>query len=168
MADGFSAQLVTYATANQGFSTLDFYPPATGVLTRGANGQTKISDITDGTSNTLLFTESAGRPNLYGPGMQLYGVLNPGEARWADPNGELKITGSNPLTGLYNNVNVAANTCSMNCGNAHEPYSFHGSGCNFAFADGSVHFFSNSTPVWLIGQLTTKGGLEPLQQDNIP
>jgi prepilin-type N-terminal cleavage/methylation domain-containing protein/prepilin-type processing-associated H-X9-DG protein len=164
----FSAELVGYATANQGYSTLDFYPPATGVLTRGANGQTRITEITDGTSNTLLFTESAGRPNLYGPGMQFHGGLNPGEARWADPNGEMKIKGSNPLTGLYDNVNLGANTCSMNCGNANEPYSFHGSGCNFAFADGSVHFLSNSTPVWLLGQLATKAGAEPLQQNLIP
>ena len=164
----FSSELVSYATANQGYSTLDFYLPATGVLTRGANGQTRVTEITDGTSNTILFLESAGRPNLYGPGMQLRGGLNPGEARWADPNGELKIQGSNPLTGLYDNVNVAANTCSMSCGNAGQPYSFHGSGCNFAFADGSVHFLSNNAPVWLLGQLATKAGAEPLQQDMIP
>lgn len=173
----FSAALVAYATTNQGNSTLDFYAPATGVLTRGGNGQTKMSDILDGTSNTLLFTESAGRPNEYGMGQQFIGVLNPGEGRWADPNGELKIKGSNPNTvgtpqtvppGLHDKVNLSADTCSMNCNNVNEPYSFHTTGCNFAFADGSVHFMSTQTPVWLLGQLATKAGSEPFQESNIP
>jgi prepilin-type N-terminal cleavage/methylation domain-containing protein/prepilin-type processing-associated H-X9-DG protein len=178
----FSNGLVTYATANQGNSTLDFYLPATGVLTRGANGQTKISDIIDGTSHTLLFTESAGRPNSYGLGNQLTGSLNPGEGRWADPNGEMKIKGSNPNTIATATVPVTVppgqhdksalglpfNTCSMNCNNKNEPYSFHSTGCNFAFADGSVHFLTNSTPVWLLGQLATKAGGEPFQEGSIP
>jgi prepilin-type N-terminal cleavage/methylation domain-containing protein/prepilin-type processing-associated H-X9-DG protein len=172
----FSPALAAYAAANVGNSSLDFYLPATGVLTRGGNGQTKVSDITDGTSNTLLFTESAGRPNAYGLGNQLNGQLNPGEGRWADPNGEMKIKGSNPNTfapmtsppGLHDKVNLNANTCSMNCNNTNEPYSFHTTGCNFAFADGSVHFLSVQTPVWLLGQLATKAGSEPFQEGNIP
>jgi prepilin-type N-terminal cleavage/methylation domain-containing protein/prepilin-type processing-associated H-X9-DG protein len=172
----FSTSMVAYATANQGNSTLDFYAPATGILTRGGNGVTHISDITDGTSQTLLFSESAGRPNSYGLGYVQNGVLNPGEGRWADPNGEMKIKGSNPNTfapmttppGLHDKVNLADDTCSMNCNNTNEPYSFHGSGCNFAFADGSVHFFSTSTPVWVLGQMATKAGAEPFQQGWIP
>jgi len=173
----FSPALAAYAAANPGNSSLDFYLPATGVLTRGGNGQTKMADITDGTSHTLLFTESAGRPNQYGMGYQLWGTLNPGEGRWADPNGEMKIKGSNPNTvgtpqtvppGLHDKVNLAADTCSMNCNNTNEPYSFHSTGCNFAFADGSVHFLSVNTPVWLLGQIATKAGSEPFQDGNIP
>ncbi|HTU20599.1 MAG TPA: DUF1559 domain-containing protein [Gemmataceae bacterium] len=171
----FNPALVALANINPGNSSLDFVPMATGVLTRGYNGVTRIADITDGTSNTLLFAESAGRPNQYGMGYQYWGVLNPGEGRWADPNGEMKIKGSNPsLTGgttppgLHDKKNLAADICSMNCNNTNEPYSFHASGCNFAFADGSVHFLTTSTPVWLLGQLATKAGLEPLQQDMIP
>ncbi len=173
----FSPALVAYAGSNVGNSTLDFYGPATGVLTRGINGVTRVTDIADGTSNTALFTESAGRPNQYGMGNQFIGSLNPGEGRWADPNGELKIKGSNPNTvgglvtvppGLHDKINLNMNTCSMNCNNVNEPYSFHGSGCNFAFADGSVHFLANGTPVWLLGQLATKAGSEPFQQGSIP
>ena len=166
--NAFTASVAAYATANNSNSSLDFYPPATGVLTRAENGQTKMSDILDGTSNTILFTESAGRPNQYGPGMQYFGFMDPGEGRWADPNGEMKIKGSNPLTGKHDKINLGVNTCSMNCGNGNEPYSFHGSGCNFAFADGSVHFLSNNAPVWLLGQLATKAGGEPLQQGMVP
>jgi prepilin-type processing-associated H-X9-DG protein len=70
--------------------------------------------------------------------------------------------------GTHDKVNLAANTCSMNCNNINEPYSFHTTGCNVAFADGSVHFFTNTTPVWLLGQLCTKAGGEPLQANLIP
>ena len=181
----FSASMVAFASApaNNNNSGLDFYLPATGILTRGANGQTAISDITDGTSHTLFFTESAGRPNGYGLGYQLNTQLNPGEGRWADPNGMMKIKGSNPNTvpnaslpangmttppGLHDKKNLGLNTCSMNCNNTNEPYSFHSSGCNFAFADGSVHFLSTQTPVWLLGQLATKAGGEPFQEGSVP
>jgi prepilin-type N-terminal cleavage/methylation domain-containing protein/prepilin-type processing-associated H-X9-DG protein len=176
----FSPSMVAFAgaPANDNNSGLDFYMPATGVLTRGANGVTHMADIIDGTSNTILFTESAGRPESYGMGYVDNGPLDPGEGRWADPNGEMKCKGSNPNLppqtpvttppGLHDKKNLNANTCSMNCNNTNEPYSFHSTGCNFAFADGSVHFFSTTTPVWLIGQLVTKAGSEPLQQNLIP
>ncbi len=197
----FPLQLTTattgWTTANgtvepaYGNSALDFYPSATGVLTRGGNGQTRMADITDGASNTMLFAESAGRPSQYGLGQQLIGpIASPAEGRWADPNGEMKIKGSNPNTvansayphngmttppGLHDTVNVVTgaggtdlNVCSMNCTNTNEPYSFHTSGCNFAFADGSVHFLSTNTPVYVLGQLATKAGSEPFQQGSIP
>ncbi len=192
-----------------GNSSTDFYYPATGVMTRGGNGQTKMTDILDGASNTSLFVESAGRPFAYGLNNQLNtnqagGNIIPGEGRWADPNGECKIKGSNPNTvanslypngtnktaplltgipgctqpfGLHDAVNVLLfpggtgvdlNTASMNCNNINEPYSFHGTGCNFAFADGSVHFLANNTPVYLLGQLATKAGSEPFLQGSIP
>jgi len=130
-----------------------------GILRRGRLGPCRIADITDGTSNTILFLESAGRPNWYGPGQKLLGSLDPGEGRWADPNGNIKLKGSNPLTGLHDS-NLALNTCSMNCDNINETYSFHAGGCNFAFGDGSVRFLKSSIPVGLLGQLGTASGGE--------
>jgi prepilin-type processing-associated H-X9-DG protein len=172
----FAPSVVAYATAHQSQTSLDFFGPATGVLTRGENGITRVSDILDGTSNTILMCEVAGRPNQYGIGNQSIGTVAPGRARWADPNGEFKIKGANPNTvgttttppGLFDSVNLPMDTCSMNCNNIGQPYSFHGSGCNFAFADGSVHFLANASPVWFLGQLATKAGGEPLQQGMIP
>jgi prepilin-type N-terminal cleavage/methylation domain-containing protein/prepilin-type processing-associated H-X9-DG protein len=140
-------------------ASADYIPQLTGVLCRGRMEPTRIADITDGTSNTILFLESAGRPFQYGPGQQLIGTLDPGEGRWADPNGNLKIKGSNPATGLHDS-NLANNTCSMNCDNINETYSFHTSGCNIAFSDGSVRFLSTNTPIGVIGQLSTRAGSE--------
>jgi prepilin-type N-terminal cleavage/methylation domain-containing protein/prepilin-type processing-associated H-X9-DG protein len=159
----FTTAQVTNATAAVGAgmpANADFiYPMFWGILRRGRLGACRIADITDGTSNTLLFVESAGRPNQYGPGQQLFGSLDPGEARWADPNGNLKLKGSNPLTGTHDS-NLANDTCSMNCDNINETYSFHTSGCNFAFGDGSVRFISKNVPIGLLGQLGTAAGGE--------
>ena len=43
-------------------------PLRVGVLCRLGAGQTRIIMITDGTSNTIMVVESAGRPTNYGPG----------------------------------------------------------------------------------------------------
>jgi prepilin-type processing-associated H-X9-DG protein len=147
-------------------ASADFiYPMFWGILRRGRLGACRIADITDGTSNTFLFVESAGRPNQYGPGQMLVGSLDPGEGRWADPNGNLKLKGSNPFTGLHDG-NLANDTCSMNCDNINETYSFHTSGCNFAFGDGSVRFISSKLPVGILGQLGTASGGEVITSMN--
>jgi len=135
------------------------YPNLWGILRRGRLGQCRMADITDGTSNTIMIGESAGRPNQYMTGQKLVGLLDPGEARWADPNGNYKLKGSNPYTGLTDS-NLANNICSMNCDNINETYSFHGTGCNFAFGDGSVRFFSSTLPVGILGQMGTAAGGE--------
>jgi prepilin-type N-terminal cleavage/methylation domain-containing protein/prepilin-type processing-associated H-X9-DG protein len=162
-ANYFTAAQVTNATTavNAGMPpSADFiYPMFWGILRRGRLGPCRIADITDGTSNTIMFVESAGRPNQYKTGQTLVGTLDPGEARWADPNGNLKLKGSNPATGLTDS-NLALNTCAMNCDNINETYSFHIAGCNFAFGDGSVRFISQNIPVGLLGQLGTAAGGE--------
>jgi prepilin-type N-terminal cleavage/methylation domain-containing protein/prepilin-type processing-associated H-X9-DG protein len=166
----FTAAQVTAANAavNAGMpANADFiYPMFWGILRRGRLGPCRISDITDGTSNTIMFLESAGRPNQYGPGQQLVGSLDPGEGRWADPNGNIKLKGSNPYTGLHDS-NLANDTCSMNCDNINETYSFHLAGCNFAFGDGSVRFLSRNTPIGVIGQLGTASGGETITNFNL-
>jgi prepilin-type N-terminal cleavage/methylation domain-containing protein/prepilin-type processing-associated H-X9-DG protein len=142
----------------------DFDQPRVGVICRIGSGQTRIAMITDGTSNTLAILESAGRPFAWGPGFKSQGMLNPGEGGWSDPNGLGKIKGSNPVTGSTKPKGSAANTCSMQCNNTNEPYSFHTSGCNWLFADGSVHFIAQSASLCVIGSLATRAGGEiPMQ-----
>jgi prepilin-type N-terminal cleavage/methylation domain-containing protein/prepilin-type processing-associated H-X9-DG protein len=158
----FTTAQVAIATNPPANTNTDFdYPMFWGILRRGRLGPCRIADITDGTSNTILCLESAGRPNQYMTGQTLVGTLNPGEGRWADPNGNLKIKGSNPATGTHQGgANLALDTCSMNCDNINETYSFHTSGCNFAFGDGSVRFISSNLPIGILGQLGTAAGGE--------
>jgi prepilin-type N-terminal cleavage/methylation domain-containing protein/prepilin-type processing-associated H-X9-DG protein len=141
--------------------TMEDYDPARiGVLTRYPCGVPRIASITDGTSNTILVVESAGRPTWYGPGFVARGLLGNGEAGWADPNGEFKLKGSNPITGSVKPHGSPSNTCAMQCYNGNEMYSFHTGGCNFLFADGSVHFISSSVSICVLAQLISRSGGE--------
>jgi prepilin-type processing-associated H-X9-DG protein len=138
----------------------DYDPVRVGVLTRLAVGATRIGMITDGTSNTMMVAESAGRPTKYGPGFVALGTLGNGEAGWADPNGEFKLKGSNPTTCAVKPHGNPANTCTMQCYNGNEMYSFHTAGCNFCFADGSVHFIAKSVSICTLAQLVSRAGGE--------
>jgi prepilin-type N-terminal cleavage/methylation domain-containing protein/prepilin-type processing-associated H-X9-DG protein len=142
----------------------DYDPARAGVLSHFFNGPTRIAMITDGTSNTFMVGESAGRPNAYGPGFKAMGILGNGEAGWSDPNGEFKVKGANPATGAVKPHGSPANSCSMQCYNGNEIYSFHTAGCNFLFADGSVHFLAQSASLCVIGSLATRAGGEIAMQ----
>jgi len=107
-----------------------------------------VSDITDGTSNTIMVGELAGRPDFYNAAHTIVGPAgaNPG-AGWGDAfNGEHWPNGTS-FDGNFVGSDVAAGTCLINCSNkaSRGYYSFHTSGSNFLLADGSVRFFSQST-----------------------
>jgi prepilin-type N-terminal cleavage/methylation domain-containing protein/prepilin-type processing-associated H-X9-DG protein len=124
-----------------------------GVLTW--NQPTGLTQITDGTSNTILLVEDAGRPNLYGSNQTLVstaaGVAVNGA--WGDPLGVISIDGA-----LTNGT--VPGTCAVNCSSNSEVYSFHSGGANTVFADGSVHFLSDTMNLCLLAALATKTGGE--------
>lgn len=130
----------------------------TGVINR--MGSTRIAAITDGTSNTFLLIEDAGRPDLFQAGRLIApsGAFN---GAWADPQSDIRVAGWLPDgTG-----GEGAGPCAMNCTNDNEIYSFHSGGANCAFADGSVRFLTQSTPNWAIAAFTTKAGGEAVSWD---
>jgi prepilin-type N-terminal cleavage/methylation domain-containing protein/prepilin-type processing-associated H-X9-DG protein len=116
-----------------------------------------IVDIADGTSNTILLAEDSGRPSLFkyggAPGDPVVMNVIPKQGGWADPGAPFSLDGSE------HDGSVPGN-CPMNCSNNSEVYSFHTAGCNFTFADGSVHFIRDSITLTTLAQLITRAGGE--------
>jgi prepilin-type N-terminal cleavage/methylation domain-containing protein/prepilin-type processing-associated H-X9-DG protein len=108
--------------------------------------------ITDGTSNTLLIAEDAGRPEQWRVGQKVGGTASGGG--WASRDSEY-ITHGFTVDGASN-----PGPCAINCTNSNEIYSFHPGGANILFADGSVRFVSTSAPIRVVGALITRAGGE--------
>jgi prepilin-type processing-associated H-X9-DG protein len=110
----------------------------------------RVLDITDGTSNTILVAEDAGRPKLWQAGRLVPDVYSNG-ASWATP-GLLWGRGS-PLNGA-----PEPGRCAINCTNFREVYSFHPGGANVVMADGSVHFKEQGITIRVFAALVTRAG----------
>jgi prepilin-type N-terminal cleavage/methylation domain-containing protein/prepilin-type processing-associated H-X9-DG protein len=122
---------------------------------RGAlyrNAKTQLTDITDGTSSTIMIGEDAGRPQLWNAGQLVPGGYASG-GPWASPN--FTVNGSS-YDGSISNVGP----CGINCTNNREFYSFHPAGANAVFADGSVHMLRANIPLTVLTALVTRSGAE--------
>jgi prepilin-type N-terminal cleavage/methylation domain-containing protein/prepilin-type processing-associated H-X9-DG protein len=137
----------------------------------------KITDITDGTSNTILVAESAGRPYLYNQGgvqqgsdLTLHGVnggawSRPGSEIWiigfADqagtiPGGPYTVNAANGVdTGGAYPLTVPAGAALGTDGSG-QIYGFHTGGANIVLADGSVRFLYSSISPAVIAALATR------------
>ncbi len=118
---------------------------------------TKITDILDGTSNTILVAEDAGRPDQYTLGAR---VGTSKEGGWADPAGNFSIDGTKADGTIATLPADVPSSCPLNCNNNSEMYGFHSSGANAVFADGSVHFLSRSMSTCALAKLVTRAGGE--------
>jgi prepilin-type N-terminal cleavage/methylation domain-containing protein/prepilin-type processing-associated H-X9-DG protein len=144
--NGFANPNVTIAWAGQG---------SKGAMKQ--NGKTRILEITDGTSNTTLYSEAAGKDKQYYTGGTSVAVATSTTGRiWCDSDTRITVTGTD-ATGT---TNIGTGPCAMNCNNQQDIYSFHTGGANVAFADGSVRFISQSISIATLAALVTKGGKE--------
>jgi prepilin-type N-terminal cleavage/methylation domain-containing protein/prepilin-type processing-associated H-X9-DG protein len=145
--------------------------PNAGILIR--NQQATIAAVTDGLSNTIMLTESSGRPQVYRLG-RAFG--SPPSAKvngggWARPASDFDLKGSTP------DGSSVPGPCAINCTNGWnigaafpdpvygtngtgETYSFHTGGANALFGDGSVHFLNQSINIVLYAALITRDGGE--------
>jgi prepilin-type N-terminal cleavage/methylation domain-containing protein/prepilin-type processing-associated H-X9-DG protein len=157
------------------------------------NGKTAISEVTDGTSNTIAVLECAGRDerflsqyaeSLYysnpntttttpvrglGPAGYANGAFHR-FWRWADPGSAMGTSGQPNNTGMPTNAGVPWPTATISQGDQagpnDEPFSFHPGGVNALFGDGSVHFIKNSINLVSFRSLLTINGGETLSSDS--
>jgi prepilin-type N-terminal cleavage/methylation domain-containing protein len=126
------------------------------------NGKRRLTDITDGTSNTALLSEMSGRPSIYLAGGQLNSDVAPltyGFGAWAHNNAH--------SAGCYTfDGKTSGGPCVVNCSNLRAVYSFHGTaGACTGLADGSVRMLSPSITARAFYALVTSAGGEVVQDD---
>jgi prepilin-type N-terminal cleavage/methylation domain-containing protein/prepilin-type processing-associated H-X9-DG protein len=121
------------------------------------NVMNTILGITDGTSNTILLAEIAGKNDKWVRGQMVSSGSEQGGG-WGDP-----FSGENWLSGSDTTGSVSPGPCVIGCTNsqplgstARGIYSFHGVGANLLLCDGSVRFVSNSTSPSTICFLVTR------------
>jgi prepilin-type N-terminal cleavage/methylation domain-containing protein/prepilin-type processing-associated H-X9-DG protein len=117
------------------------------------NRPSRVTEITDGSSNTLLVVEIAGRPERWQMGRSVSGESSPG-AGWADSLNSTTLNGYDIASGFF------LGECAVNCSNYGAVYSFHSGGANVALADGSVRFVRQDIGIRTLAALVTRSGGE--------
>jgi len=173
----FMTYTTLYGTNSTDASNTD-YAPIVGITTWAMNGYTdtykagvlsamvsdaygsitqaplRMLDITDGTSNSLLLVECSARNRSVGTG----GVAYPGtgyDGAWSSPLSAITGQGSVFTVNASNITSFGYGACTMNCTNRDRIFSYHSTGCNFLFADGSVHFITQNIGWVTLGSLIT-------------
>jgi prepilin-type N-terminal cleavage/methylation domain-containing protein/prepilin-type processing-associated H-X9-DG protein len=126
------------------------------------NSNRKLTDITDGLSNTLLVTEQAGRPNFYILGVQQASNTAMSNYAWWGPWASYQVFSVEIFGGDGITKDGAGGPCTINCNNSQGVYAFHTGGANAVFADGSVHFLSSAISPTELFALVTINGAEVL------
>ena len=145
--------------------------------------QTRISEITDGTSNTVAIIECAGRDERFvsqffeNSYVQVRGAGPAGAQsnarhrywRWADPGNAFGVSGRPNNGGRPTNEGSPWPTTTVSAGNQaganEEPASFHPGGINALFGDGSVRFIKDTVNLAAFRGILTPSGGEVVSAD---
>lgn len=123
------------------------------VLGSANRKSSRMADIVDGTTNTILMCEDAGRPDYYVGGKK-------DSSRSLSDGGWGHHENDYGLDGAISSTNTSApGNCVINCHNNNETYSFHSGGATHGMTDGSTQFISASiTPQIYAALITASGG----------
>jgi prepilin-type N-terminal cleavage/methylation domain-containing protein/prepilin-type processing-associated H-X9-DG protein len=149
------------------------------IICQPPDGPVRITTISDGTSNTIMVIEDAGRPTWYGSkgvvAMSTYtgapGTTPQGGGAWADPLNYIATNGGDPsgsgiaAGGGFMGIPVAPWSCANGCTNDSEIFGFHTSGSNVCFGDGSVRFVKNGLTMAQMQALLSRAGGEVINFD---
>ena len=113
------------------------------------------ASVTDGLSNTIFYSEDAGRPIPYRSSWKTASG-NVGASAWSDSENEWCFQGCTPPN------DTRPGKTAINCTNNGEPYAFHPAGINVGLCDGSVRFINQSISVRTFARLITAQGGEQI------
>jgi prepilin-type N-terminal cleavage/methylation domain-containing protein/prepilin-type processing-associated H-X9-DG protein len=154
------------------------------IICQPPDGPVRVTDITDGTSNSIMIVEDAGRPTWYssngfvttGPAIGSYqagdnGPAPQGGGGWADPLNYNATNGADPsgsgiaAGGGFLGIPAAPWSCANGCSNDSEIFAFHTGGSNVLFGDGSVRFVRNGLAMNQMQALLSRAGGEVISFD---
>jgi prepilin-type N-terminal cleavage/methylation domain-containing protein/prepilin-type processing-associated H-X9-DG protein len=154
--------IIDYSPANQITRPNTFLHPVPpsdpthlGVL--GLNVSRRIVEVHDGSSNTILLAEDAGRNQTWKMGRRTSTGGTSGA--WPNPATEITVGGYDPAT------DTIPGPCAVNCTNNNEIYAFHTGGANALFTDGHVQMLRAGLDVNIVVPLITRSGGEVLPPD---
>lgn len=150
-APGDYAPDYSYSATLETNGLVDVNVARTGIMS--TNIVRPIGVISDGTSNTLLVSETAGRPDAWATGKLLTSGTQT-DGGWCDPDSAY-ITHGFSADGV---TTTDGGPCHTNCSNNNEPYGFHSAGAMHVMADGSVRFIQASMNIRQFVKLITYMG----------
>jgi prepilin-type N-terminal cleavage/methylation domain-containing protein len=113
----------------------------------------RFADMIDGTSNTIMVTEDAGRQSNYIRGRNVGGYLL--NSAWGDYNTKVRVDGASS-----DGTVLGGGCCVINCNNNDEIYAFHTGGAHALRGDGSVVFLNQSIAPGVLAALISRAGGE--------
>jgi prepilin-type N-terminal cleavage/methylation domain-containing protein/prepilin-type processing-associated H-X9-DG protein len=149
------------------------------IICQPPDGPVRITTISDGTSNTIMVIEDAGRPTWYGSKgvvtIPSYtgapGTTPQGGGAWADPLNYIATNGGDPsgsgiaAGGGFMGIPPAPWSCANGCTNDSEIFAIHTGGSNVLFGDGSVRFVRNGLTMAQMQALLSRAGGEVINFD---
>jgi prepilin-type processing-associated H-X9-DG protein len=123
------------------------------------NSTTRMTDVTDGTSATVVVLEVAARPLIFRGRVPRPELANDQGQGWIDSEGPFSLDGSNQ-DGSVQARGPVLTPRAINATNDNEPYSFHPGGINAVFADGHVQFLREAMRIEVVAALCTRAAGE--------
>jgi prepilin-type N-terminal cleavage/methylation domain-containing protein/prepilin-type processing-associated H-X9-DG protein len=169
----FNAELTSQGQSSLGTTTGEMY----GAMRPVPEGAIMLSQIMDGSSNTILIGECAGREDVWRGRTMTKAQTDSSQPVCARASGGAWATNENPYelgrpalgcSGTNAALTVFPNgQLKINATNEWGGlyYGFHSGGAVVGFADGSVRMLNESTQLWMVGALTTRAGGEVVALD---
>jgi prepilin-type N-terminal cleavage/methylation domain-containing protein/prepilin-type processing-associated H-X9-DG protein len=118
------------------------------ILTKKVKQANRMRDATDGLSNSIMYTECAGKPRVWTSGRRSAAFNY--KTGWAS-----HATGFDPKMFVPGGC-TGIGSCSINCCNDQAVYSFHVGGANVGMGDGSVRLLNSQIAPTVFAALLTR------------